>query len=266
MHERNVALARLSRAESEHAKERPQRVTSQIVTDRRVRYGKKMFAQKREPRAVMRLRKRSQQESAGKLRAQMADREQKARAAVDASETAVRETTVIRLDLGATAVPRGRRVLDVSADGDRWTVVPHVAVGTLDQDPWLPQDTTAFGAVRRGAPGTDPHRVRETLAGLELRGDAAQRPVPALSGGERLRVALDAVLPTEPAPQLLLLDEPTNNLDMDSVTVLVEALGDHRGALLVVSHDEDFVQRIGLRSEIDMTTLRGLTDPSASGD
>lgn len=310
--EQETALAQLSRAESEYAKELSQRVNAQIVTDRRVRYGKRMFAQKREPRAVMKARKRSQQESAGRLRAQMADREATAREAVAAAESAVRETTAIRLDLGMTAVPGGRRVLEVSgardlvlvgpdrvrltgangsgkstlletvqaragrcaghlderagrADGGRWRVVPHVPVGALGQDPSMPQDATAFEAVRRAAPRADAHRVRETLAGLELRGSEAQRPVSALSGSERLRVALASVLLADPAPQLLLLDEPTNNLDMDSVTVLVQALGDYRGALVVVSHDEDFIRRAGLDSTIDMAALRGLDDPVHSG-
>ena len=66
-----------------------------------------------------------------------------------------------------------------------------------------------------------------------------------LSGGERFRATLAALL-AEPPPQLLLLDEPTNNLDLASVARLGEALAAYRGALLVVSHDETFLGELGL--------------------
>ena len=65
------------------------------------------------------------------------------------------------------------------------------------------------------------------------------RPV-RLSGGERFRAAVAQVLLADPVPQLLILDEPTNNLDISSVDWLVQALEAYTGALIVVSHDEDF--------------------------
>lgn len=95
-----------------------------------------------------------------------------------------------------------------------------------------------------------PHRSEaerlNLLARFLFRGDRAHLPVSVLSGGERLRATLACVLCAEPAPQLLLLDEPTNNLDLVSADQLESALGSYRGAFVVVSHDERFLERIGV--------------------
>ncbi|WP_405940120.1 ATP-binding cassette domain-containing protein [Streptomyces sp. NBC_00726] len=95
-----------------------------------------------------------------------------------------------------------------------------------------------------------PHREEaermNLLARFLFRGDRAQLPVGVLSGGERLRATLACVLCAEPAPQLLLLDEPTNNLDLVSAGQLESALASYRGAFVVVSHDERFLERIGV--------------------
>jgi ATPase subunit of ABC transporter with duplicated ATPase domains len=85
------------------------------------------------------------------------------------------------------------------------------------------------------------------LAQFLFRGDHIHLPVGALSGGERLRATLVCVLNAEPAPQLLLLDEPTNNLDLVSVGQLESALNSYRGAFVVVSHDESFLDAIGVQ-------------------
>ncbi len=98
----------------------------------------------------------------------------------------------------------------------------------------------------RSAPSLSVTRRRHLLAQFLFHGDAVDRPVSSLSGGERLRATLACVLFAEPAPQLLLLDEPTNNLDLISVTRLEEALRAYRGAFIVVSHDDPFLGAIGV--------------------
>ncbi|GAA2228534.1 ABC-F family ATP-binding cassette domain-containing protein [Streptomyces indiaensis] len=100
--------------------------------------------------------------------------------------------------------------------------------------------------VARFAPGATNNRVRARLARFLFRGARADQKAATLSGGERFRAALAALMLAEPAPQLLLLDEPTNNLDMASVRQLTTALESYEGALVVASHDLPFLESVGI--------------------
>jgi ATPase subunit of ABC transporter with duplicated ATPase domains len=84
------------------------------------------------------------------------------------------------------------------------------------------------------------------LARFMFRGDASLRQVGQLSGGQMLRAGLARVLGGERPPQLLVLDEPTNHLDLDSIAAVEAGLVAYDGALLVVSHDEAFLEAIGI--------------------
>lgn len=72
----------------------------------------------------------------------------------------------------------------------------------------------------------------------------------ALSGGEKLRAGLAAVMSDEESCQLLLLDEPTNHLDLDALTALEAALAAWNGGLIVVSHDSRFRAAVGVEREV----------------
>ncbi|MEU9412206.1 ABC-F family ATP-binding cassette domain-containing protein [Streptomyces sp. NPDC048281] len=100
--------------------------------------------------------------------------------------------------------------------------------------------------VARFAPDAGNNRIRARLARFLFRGARADQRAGTLSGGERFRAALAALLLAEPAPQLLMLDEPTNNLDMASVRQLTTALESYAGALVVASHDLPFLESIGI--------------------
>jgi ATPase subunit of ABC transporter with duplicated ATPase domains len=118
----------------------------------------------------------------------------------------------------------------------------------------LPDPEPVLTAVAAYAPNADHNTLRARLAGFLLGADAVRRPVGTLSGGERFRATLAALLLAEPPPQLLVMDEPTNSLDLDSVAQLVAALRQYRGALLVASHDEPFLAEIGINRRLELKT------------
>ncbi|MFD6096380.1 ATP-binding cassette domain-containing protein [Nocardiopsis flavescens] len=100
--------------------------------------------------------------------------------------------------------------------------------------------------VERLAPGVEEQRVRAQLARFLFRGARSAQVAGTLSGGERFRAALAALMLASPAPQLLLLDEPTNNLDVSGVRQLTGALEAYEGALVVASHDLPFLESVGV--------------------
>ncbi|MBW8793952.1 MAG: ABC-F family ATP-binding cassette domain-containing protein [Streptomyces sp.] len=110
----------------------------------------------------------------------------------------------------------------------------------------LDDERTVTENVARFAPDAGNNRIRARLARFLFRGARADQKAGTLSGGERFRAALAALLLAEPAPQLLMLDEPTNNLDMASVRQLTTALESYAGALIVASHDLPFLESIGI--------------------
>jgi ATP-binding cassette subfamily F protein 3 len=93
---------------------------------------------------------------------------------------------------------------------------------------------------------TNRSKVRDILGSFLFRGDAADKYVKVLSGGERNRLALAKLL-LQPL-NVLIMDEPTNHLDIKSKTVLKTALQQFEGTLILVSHDRDFLQ--GLTSTV----------------
>ena len=124
----------------------------------------------------------------------------------------------------------------------------------------LDEGLSVFENVATAAPQVPEKELRNRLARFLIRGGTTDRPVSALSGGERFRVALARLLLTDPAPHLVVLDEPTNNLDLDTVDQLVEALRAYRGAVLVVSHDDAFLARLDLDLTLEIDADGGLRE------
>jgi ATP-binding cassette subfamily F protein 3 len=106
----------------------------------------------------------------------------------------------------------------------------------------LDPERTVLQEVLHGLESQPEGQARGLLGRLLIRGDEVYKPIRVLSGGERSRVALAKFL-MKPA-NVLLLDEPTNHLDPASRAVLQEALGTFEGSIVVVSHDQPFVNAV----------------------
>ncbi len=143
------------------------------------------------------------------------------------------KSTLLHALTGELAPRSGKRVLGKD-----------VRLGVFSQDlaAALPGELTALEHTMASAGFQAESKVRAVLGALGLPGDVAKRPISALSGGEKARVALAGFV-LRPH-NVLLLDEPTNHLDVVSVEVLAEALQAFEGALVVVTHDRWFVEQI----------------------
>jgi ATPase subunit of ABC transporter with duplicated ATPase domains len=123
----------------------------------------------------------------------------------------------------------------------------HVGAVLLDQEVSLLDPSLSIrDNFRARNPDATENEGRAALARFLFRGEAALQTVGTLSGGERLRAGLACVLGASPPP-LLLLDEPGNHLDLDTLETVEEGLSGYDGALVVVSHDERFLEAIGIR-------------------
>ena len=126
-----------------------------------------------------------------------------------------------------------------------------VETALLDQHAaMLKPDETLLETYRRINPEATPNQAQAALARFLFRNTAARRVAGTLSGGERLRAAMACVMTGARPPRLLLLDEPTNHLDLDSIEAVEAALRAYDGALVVVSHDQDFLDAIGVDRRI----------------
>ena len=155
-------------------------------------------------------------------------------------------------------IRRGEKVAFVGKNGEGKTTLVRCIMGQLDymgmlkighnvkigyfaqnQAALLDGELTVFQTIDNVAVGDIRTQIRNILGAFMFGGEASEKKVKVLSGGERSRLAMIRLL-LEPC-NLLILDEPTNHLDMQSKDVLKTALKDFNGTVICVSHDRDFL-------------------------
>ncbi len=100
--------------------------------------------------------------------------------------------------------------------------------------------------------GMQEHEVRNRLNRFLFTKEDLNKPCSALSGGERMRLMICCLNISNQAPDMIILDEPTNNLDLQNIEILTEVINDYEGTLIVVSHDETFLQSINIFKMINL--------------
>jgi ATP-binding cassette subfamily F protein 3 len=146
------------------------------------------------------------------------------------------KSTLLRILAGVLPADEGERVLGAHVTAH------YYAQHQLDA---LDPARTVLEEMEAAAPETDRTRLRTLLGAFLFSGDAVDKHVAVLSGGEKARLALARML-VRPAP-FLCLDEPTNHLDLASRAVLEDALADFPGTMVFISHDRYFINRLATK-------------------
>ncbi|MBI3770054.1 MAG: ABC-F family ATP-binding cassette domain-containing protein [Deltaproteobacteria bacterium] len=143
------------------------------------------------------------------------------------------KSTLLKLLVGVEPLTAGRRVCGHNV---------RLAYFAQDQSAALDAEKSVLEELTAVTPTELMPRVRDLLGAFLFSGDAVEKPVRVLSGGERNRLALAKLL-IEPA-NCLLLDEPTNHLDLTAKEVLLEALLEYEGTVVLVAHDRYILDRL----------------------
>ena len=136
---------------------------------------------------------------------------------------------------------------EISDYTGKLTLGHNVQIGYFAQNQaqLLDGELTVFDTIDRVAVGDIRLKIRDILGAFMFGGEASDKKVKVLSGGERTRLAMIKLL-LEPV-NFLILDEPTNHLDMRSKDVLKEAIRDFDGTVILVSHDRDFLDGLATK-------------------
>lgn len=125
----------------------------------------------------------------------------------------------------------------------------------IDQDYSLIQNelTIYEQAQKFNISGLQEHDIRMQLNRFLFSQNDLDKPCSTLSGGEKMRLMLCCLTINNQAPDIIILDEPTNNLDIQNIEILAAAVNEYHGTLIVVAHDEAFLEQINIGGCVELT-------------
>lgn len=124
----------------------------------------------------------------------------------------------------------------------------------IDQDySLIENELTVYEQVQKfNDSGLEEHTLKMKLNKFLFSQNDWDKPCIALSGGEKMRLLLCCLTINTKAPDIIILDEPTNNLDIQNIEILTVAINEYQGTLIVVSHDDLFLEEIGIEEFIQI--------------
>lgn len=165
----------------------------------------------------------------------------------------------------------GERIAIKGANGSGKTTLVNVILGNLtpqigrvfiaankavyiDQDySLISNDLNVYEQAQRfNTSALQEHEIKTRLNRFLFTKEDWDKSCRSLSGGERMRLMLCCLHISNHSPDIIILDEPTNNLDIQNIALLTNAINEYRGTLLVISHDETFLEQISIEREIEL--------------
>ncbi|MDR1741646.1 MAG: ATP-binding cassette domain-containing protein [Synergistaceae bacterium] len=245
--ERELAAgqARLERAKTDRKRAAAELRASVERQEHRMAQGARRSAKLGAPRALLHLMRQSAERTMGKRRGNMDEKTSELAEAEKEAFFSLAQADPVVMIPPACSVHAAKIVATI--DGIILPFGSHKEA--IDLTMTGPERVAVEGANGSGKTTLPRGEAGTRLAQIGVR---LLCPTDALSGGERLKTALLCALHRSPPPMLLILDEPTNHLDLESVESVEKVLNAYTGALLVVSHDAAFLERIGVGRRVSL--------------
>lgn len=152
------------------------------------------------------------------------------------------KTTLIKIILGELAPKTG-----TITKADNRSVYIDQDYSLIDNDLKVYEQAQRFNTS-----SLQEHEVKIRLARFLFTKDDWDKTCSSLSGGERMRLILCCLTISNHAPDMIILDEPTNNLDIQNIEILTAAINEYQGTLIVVSHDQWFLEEVNVEQTIEL--------------